>query len=144
MCKLVLLWTMLATVALALAGCGWTDDDDDDALDGGLLATFDVVGEEFKVWVTNPTTIEQILALEAGESSANIPNGRILRGAGEDDYNTPWSWHLDPEDIEMAEMTTEVCDAAPNYVEDNVDEFVDVVQRYCPWSAELVAVEDFR
>ena len=131
-------------VVLAVAGCGFGDDDDDNALDGGVLATFDVVGEEFKVWVTNPATIEQILALEAGESQAGIPSGRILNGPGEDDHNAPWTWHLDPEDIEMAEMTIEVCDATPSYVEANVEEFVDVVQRYCPWSAQLVRVEDFR
>jgi len=142
--RLRLTLALLALLAPALAGCGWTDDDDGGALDGGVLATFEVVGEEFKVWVTNAGTIEQILALEAGESQANIPNGRILRGAGVDDYNAPWSWHLDPEDIEMAEMTIELCDAAPSYVEDNVDEFVDVVQRYCPWNAQLVEVEDFR
>lgn len=138
-------WALFGVVLLTLSGCGFMDDDDDDnALDGGVLATFDVVGEEFKVWVTNSDTIEQILALESGESLANIPSGRILRGAGEDDHNAPWTWHLDPEDIEMAEMTIEVCDAVPSYVEANVDEFVDVVQRYCPWSAALVSVEDFR
>jgi len=27
---------------------------------GGVLATFDVVGERFKVWVTNPETVQQL------------------------------------------------------------------------------------
>jgi hypothetical protein len=115
-----------------------------DALEGGVLATFDVTGEAFTVWVTNPATIEQLLALERGESTANIPNGRLLRGAGEADHNAPWSWHLDPEDIEMAEITIELCDGAPSYVEDNVAEFADNIGRYCPWSAQLVALEDRR
>jgi hypothetical protein len=58
----------------------------------GVLATFDVDGEQFRVWVTNPQTIQQILELEQGKSMANIPNGRILRGPGYQDHNTPWSW----------------------------------------------------
>jgi hypothetical protein len=110
-------------------------------LDGGVLATFDVNGEIFQVWVTNPQTVQQILDLAAGESAANIPNGRILRGPGAADHNLPWSWHLDPEEIEMAEMTMELCDGRPSYVEEQLDEFVDTIGRYCPWSARLVSVE---
>lgn len=44
----------------------------------------------------------------------------------------------------MASMTTEVRDAEPSYVEQNVDEFVDNVKRCCPWSAKLVSVQDYR
>lgn len=110
-------------------------------LQGGVLATFDVAGEQFRVWVTNPQTIQQILDLAAGNSLANIPNGRIVRGPGEADHNLPWSWHLDAEEIEMAEMTIEVCDGTPSYVEEHVDEFADTVGRYCPWSARLVSVD---
>jgi hypothetical protein len=114
------------------------------ALSGGVLATFTVSGETFKVWVTNPVAIDQLLAVQAGESAASIPNGRILAGPGAGDHNAPWSWHLDPEDIEMAEFTMELCDGAPNYVEDNVPEFTDTIGRYCPWAAELIALEDRR
>ncbi len=110
-------------------------------LDEGVLATFDVDGEVFQVWVTNPQTAQQILDLAAGESMANIPNGVILRGPGAAEHNLPWSWHLDPEQIEMAEMTTEVCDGQPSYVEEHLDEFVDSVGRYCPWGARLLSVE---
>lgn len=113
-------------------------------LQGGLLATFDVSGETFRVWVTNPATIDQLLALEAGASTASIPNGRILAGAGAGDHNAPWSWHLDPEDIEMADFTMELCDGEPSYVEANLAEFTNNVQRYCPWAAALVALEDRR
>jgi hypothetical protein len=112
--------------------------------ESGVLATFDVDGEQFRVWVTNPQTIQQILELEQGKSMANIPNGRILRGPGYQDYNAPWSWHLDPQEIEMAEFTMEVCDGRPSYVEEHVDEFVDVMGRYCPWAAKLVDVQDMR
>ena len=108
----------------------------------GILATFDVAGERFRVWVTNRRTIEQIRDLQKGTSQATIPNGRILRGRGAGRHNRPWHWHLDPRNIEMAENAIEVCDARPSYVEENRDYFVDQVGRYCPWSARLVDVED--
>jgi hypothetical protein len=121
-----------------------TDVPGNAQLGDGLLATFDVDGERFRVWVTNLETIQQILDLQAGNSQASIPNGRILRGPGLGGHNLPWNWHLDPERIEMAEMTIELCDGLPSYVNENVEEFVVVVGRYCPWSAQLVEVRDLR
>jgi hypothetical protein len=139
---------VLWIVSILLAACGGSGAASPtaptDALKGGVLATFEVTGERFKVWVTNPDTIQQLLGLQAGTSSASIPNGRILRGPGETNHNAPYSWHLDPQDIEMAEMTMELCDGAPSYVEEQVDEFVETVQRYCPWSAQLVELQDLR
>jgi hypothetical protein len=111
---------------------------------GGVLATFEVVDNTFSVWVTNETTIQQLFDLWAGASSANIPNGRILRGPGEAGHNEAWSWHLDPEEIEMAEATIELCDGTPSYVEETLDYWVDTVGYYCPWSAELIRLYDFR
>jgi hypothetical protein len=127
---------------LAVDNVSPTEPTPTTGLQGGILATFDVNGEQFQVWVTNPETVQQILDLAAGASSAKFPNGRILRGPGPVDFNSPWSWHLDPGDIEMSEMTTEVCDGTPSYVEEHLDEFVDTVGRYCPWSARLVDVQD--
>ncbi|MEX0760877.1 MAG: hypothetical protein WD208_03325 [Dehalococcoidia bacterium] len=115
-----------------------------DALAGGVLAEFDVSGEVFRAWVTNSETIDDLFALEEGESMANIPNGIIHRGPGQGDHNEPWSWRLDPGEIQMAEVTIEVCDGAPSFVEEEVDYFVDDVGRYCPWNAELVSLEDHR
>lgn len=115
-----------------------------DELEGGVLATFDVLGETFRVWVTNPETIQQLRDLEASESDANIPNGRIHHGPGMADHNEPWSWHLDPEDIEMAELTMELCDGALWFVEEEVDYFVETVERFCPWEARLISLEDYR
>jgi hypothetical protein len=113
-------------------------------LQGGVLATFELNDQTFKVWVRNLEAIQALYQLEAGGSSANIPNGKILPGPGQGDHNAPYTWHLDPDEIDMAEFTVEVCDAEPDYVQENVDEFVNVVGRYCPWSATLVSLEDFR
>ncbi len=113
-------------------------------LKGGVLASFEVEGERFKVWVTKPETIQQILDLKEGKSTANIPNGRIARGSGLGNHNAPWSWHLDAQEIAMADVTIEVCDGKPSYVEEHLDEYVNTVERYCPWAAKLVDVQDLR
>jgi hypothetical protein len=111
-------------------------------LSGGVLATFDVLGENYSIFITNKETIEQVLVLQRGESAATIPSGRLLRGSVT--YNEPWSWHIDSEDVHMAEITIELCDGLPSQVEANMDYWVNTVQRFCPWQAQLVGVRDFR
>jgi hypothetical protein len=113
------------------------------ALRDGVLATFEVGGERFRVWTTNPQTIHDLHELRRGTSTANLPNGRNLRGPGRARHNAPYHWHLDPQDITMAEVAIELCDALPSYVEENVDEFVERVGRYCPWAAQLVELRDY-
>ncbi|MEA2529666.1 MAG: hypothetical protein QOF33_3728 [Thermomicrobiales bacterium] len=111
---------------------------------GGVLATFKVQDERFRVWVTNPETVQALFDLKDGKSTASIPNGRLRPGPGIERHNAPWHWHLDPEDIELADFTTELCDAKPSYVEAHRREFIRKVGRYCPWAAELVDLQDFR
>jgi N-acetylneuraminic acid mutarotase len=113
-------------------------------LRGGMLATFDVVGQRFTVWVTNKTAIDQVLAIQQGRTTATIPVARILRGPGQAAHNAPYHWHMDPDNIEFAVAAIEVCDGTPSFVESHIDYFVDVVKTYCPWSAKLVALQDYR
>ena len=115
-----------------------------DELKGGVVATFDVVGFNFRVFVTNPNTIEDLFRLQRWESTANIPNGSLRPGPGAGQHNLPWSWHLDPEDVHMAEFTIELCDGTPAFVEENLDHWLETVGQYCPWSAMLMELEDFR
>lgn len=140
---LIAFCALAATFALAACG-GDPSGPKDGPLAGGVLATFQVSGEEFRVWTDDDTTIGDLLALAAGESQANIPNGRLAPGPGRGDHNEPWSWHMEPGDISMAELTVEVCDGRPSFVEENLDHWLNDVQRFCPWSAQLVEVEDFR
>jgi hypothetical protein len=136
-----------ALVAMAmtlLLSCGRSPTAPDDRLSGGILATFAVSGEPFRVWITNRDTIAQVLALQRGTSQATIPNGRLRTGAGRGNHNQPYSWHLDPEDIQMAEVTIELCDGRPSYIEANRDQFIREVGRYCPWGAQLQQVQDHR
>ncbi|MFO8175953.1 MAG: hypothetical protein R6T96_16835 [Longimicrobiales bacterium] len=131
------------TLLLFFQGCddGGTGTDSD--LAGGVLASFDVEGEVFRIWVTNPATILQLYDLQAGTSAANIPNGPLRTGPGRGAHNLPWSWHMDPAETEMAENTIEVCDGLPSYVEENLQEWLSL-GRYCPWAAQLLDLEDYR
>lgn len=129
----------LLAVVWLLGSCHTADDP---GLNGGVLAVFAVQEEHFAVFVTNPATCEQIIALRDGRSQASIPNGRLRRG--QVPYNLPWSWHIDPDDMAMAEATIELCDATPSYIEAHLDEWLNTVVRFCPWSARLVSVTDYR
>ncbi|MBI2957356.1 MAG: hypothetical protein HYY32_00795 [Chloroflexi bacterium] len=111
-------------------------------LKGGILATFQVVDEKYSVFITNKETIEQVFAVQRGESLATIPSGRVIRGPVP--HNQPWSWHIDSEEVGMAEATIELCDGKPSHVETNLDYWVDTVRFFCPWSAKLDRVQDFR
>lgn len=129
----------LLAAAWLLGSCRTADDPD---LKGGVLAVFAVQEERFAIFTTNPATCEQIIALGDGRSLASIPNGRVRRG--QVPYNPPWSWHIDPNDVAMAEATIELCDATPSYIEAHLDEWLNTVVRFCPWSARLVSVTDYR
>lgn len=109
----------------------------------GALATFNVNGEIFQVWVTNPSAVRDMRILARGGEAPSIPVGRVLRGPGRASHNVPYTWHLDPRTVEMADFTTEVCDAEPSYVEANREEFVENVRYYCPWSARLIRLRDY-
>lgn len=135
----------MAATVVSTSGC---ESDpaapDHEELTGGVLATFEVSGDEFRVWTDDETSIQQLLDVEAGRSQATIPNGRLLEGPGRGEHNTPWSWHLDPDDLTMAEMTAEVCDGRPSFVEEDLEYWLNQVGRFCPWNAELVELRDFR
>jgi len=134
----------MALAMLATACSDSTPTDSDNPLAGGLLATFSVEGETFSVWTDGPLAMADLLALQAGLGTATIPNSTLHRGPGLGDHNAPYSWHMDPTRLEIADATIEVCSGLPSFVEANVDEWVDVVGQYCPWSAVLVTLEDFR
>lgn len=118
--------------------------DLDAELKGGVLATFDVKGQPLHVFVTNAATIDSLYKLQSGLSFARIPFGALKPGPGAGLSNSPWSWHMDPVDISMAELTAELYDATPQYVEDTLDTWLNTVKRYSPWSAKLVSIKDYR
>lgn len=134
-----MLLPVIATVSVFLISCGCGSESE---LSGGILATFDVEGEKYSIFIQNPDTIADVLALQRGESQASIPSGRII---GEPvSYNQPWNWHIDPMDVHMAEFTIEACSGLPSYIEEDPDYWINTLGRFCPWSARLVEVQDYR
>ncbi len=103
-------------------------------------ATFvvQVVGEQFRVRIHDEDEIAEARALLQSGDSLNL-SGRILRGNG--GFNTGYSWHLRPETVEFTDLTMELCDGRPSFVEANVDYFVDTVEVYCPWGVRVISEE---
>ncbi|MEQ1440635.1 hypothetical protein AAG565_14855 [Fontimonas sp. SYSU GA230001] len=132
---------MGATLAvLVLAACGGGDGRDVCCAplpQSGLYATFSVGNETFSAAITDADGKAEARALWAGTSSAGIPNGELRCTAAA--WNAPWSWHLAPDTIRFADVTTEVCDGTPSYVDAHCADFG---PRYCPWSAQLTALRD--
>jgi hypothetical protein len=123
----------LAAAALATSACGSGDGASGDPT-GPVVVTFEVVDERFKALLTDPADIDIARRLLAGEDVPSIPNGRVLRETG---VNEGYGWSLDPNDIEFADVTVEVCDGLPSDVETGVV----TGDRYCPWSAVVLGVE---
>ena len=121
-----------------LCGCSRSES----SLCGGIVVSFEVGGEVYNVFITDEEAIEEVFAVQRGDSQATIPSGKLLRGS--QCYNLPWSWHIDPEDIHMAESTIELCDGLPSHVEDKLGYWVDTVGRFCPWDARIIHIEDYR
>ncbi len=125
--------TVLAAAIVVLVGCA--DDGPDNAAPGAAVATIQVVDETFKVELITPELVDHAEQLLAGEEIAGIPLGTVVRD--DPGVNAPWSWHIDPATLEFADMTIEVCDGLPSFVEDGTV----TSDQYCPWSAKVIAVD---
>jgi hypothetical protein len=124
-----------ATLVIGIAACG------DDSGSGGeadpAVVTIRVIDEEYRIELVTPESIENARMLLDGEEAPSIPNGVVVRD-GDGGVNEPWSWHIDPASLEWADMTIEVCDGLPSDVEDDII----TSDRYCPWSAEVIALDE--
>jgi hypothetical protein len=99
--------------------------------------TIDVVGERFTLQATDPGTIQQLIDNYNGKNNFHV-TGTLVKGSG--GFNSPWSWHLDPSSVRMAEISIELCDGTPSFVEKNLDYWLDTVHNYCPWGSKVVAI----
>ncbi|MFQ5950918.1 MAG: hypothetical protein ACE5KH_02400 [Candidatus Geothermarchaeales archaeon] len=96
-----------------------------------------VIDESFVIHVTDPQAAQDAKDRFEGKNSM-FPIGTLVLGDG--GFNSPWSWHLDPDTVRMTEASIEVCDGLPSDIEGNLDYWIDTVGSFCPWSAEIVEV----
>ena len=115
----------------ALAAC---DDASTDPVEAAEF-TVQVVDEQFRVRIEDPYEIAQARALIGTNNTVNV-TGQILRGHG--GFNTGYSWHLKPSSVALVDLSIELCDGMPSYVEENVGYYVDTVKQYCPWGARIM------
>ena len=127
--------TFLLTLMLGLAAVGCFSPASSPS-PNGVVVTFRVADrEEYKVRLTDPADIEIARKLLAGEQAPGIPNGKVARGTP--DANVGYTWHIDPTDIEFADVTIELCDGLPSDVEKNQISG----DRYCPWAAKVIKID---
>ena len=101
----------------------------------GIVVTFRVADQEYKIRLTDPADLDIARQLLAGEEAPSIPNGVVVRG--ETDVNEGYSWHIDQASVEFADVTMEVCDGRPSDVEQDLIPS----DRYCSWDASVIAIE---
>lgn len=125
----ILRTSLLAIILLIGTACG----DDSPA---PILVTFETPSGSFIARFVDPLSIDRAREALGAGGSAGIPNGRILEGDG--GVNIGHNWHL--EDVELVDVTIEVCDGTADFVDENLEVFLDL-GNYCPWSALVVAIE---
>lgn len=90
--------------------------------------------------LTNPEKIKEARdILDGKEKGATHILGTIIKEPR--DYNSPWSYHLDPSTIGFFENIEEVCDAGIKYVENHLDEACGAFLpgcKWCPWGSGLI------
>jgi uncharacterized protein DUF6438 len=115
----------------------WTGSATSFPEERGVIVTFRVAdSEQYKIRLTDPTDIEIARKLLDGNEAPPIPNGVVVRESSA--VNVGYSWHIDPDTVEFVDVTTEVCDGLPSDVEKGLI----TSDRYCPWSAEVVAIDE--
>jgi hypothetical protein len=122
---------VLATVILSWMSVACSGNEPT-APSRGALVTFRVADETFRLRLLDERQIDAAHQAANGGRS-RIPNGRLVAGTS---VNVGWSWHV--EDVEFAELTTEVCDGRPSDVEREGVSFGG--GRFCPWTARVVSI----
>ncbi len=119
-----------------LSACGIQNDDDNTRY-YKFTHESDDIEYSFVAKTSNSDVIarvEEELEKPFDERRLHI-NGVIERGTK--DYNDNWSWHFVENQWALAEISTEVCDGRPSFVEEDIDYWVDQVGRFCPWSSRV-------
>ncbi len=95
-----------------------------------------VGGESFRLRLDDPQAIAHAEKLMAARRIGVIM-GELAAGDG--GFNGPYSWHLIPASFQTPDVAIEVCDGVPSYVEEHLQEWLEKIGTYCPWSARISA-----
>jgi hypothetical protein len=126
----------LLLVPALLTACGNGDTtaptDPTPPAGDGVIVRFATPAGDFLVVIEDEESLARLEGAEPGEH-IGIPNGRLVKGDG--GVNTGHDWHL--VEVEIVDMTIEVCDGTADYVDDlGYDAFVEQHgDRFCPWGA---------
>ena len=134
----------LMAVILLVGACKDKNETPDcqlDIADGTRFYEFAHRGSDytFYAWTSDTAVIAHVeaqLALPEDDRNQHI-NGRIVALPEGCDWNMDWSWYFAPNDWDMAELSIELCDGNPQYVEDHLQDYLDI-DRYCPWSSYVL------
>ncbi len=96
-------------------------------------------GTTFYAWTNKAEVIAAV------EAQLNLPleqrgqhiNGKIAKIEGDCDLNQGWSWYFLSDEWVLADASIELCDGNPQYVEDNLDDYL-AIERYCPWGSVVL------
>lgn len=129
---------LLVLFALSLLlGCGG------DTVIVGDSADFvvKVNNEQFVARMTDPASITRAREILQGKAENAILLGDVRRGSGGFNRGRSkiWNWHLTPDSVRFADVTIELCDGTPSYLEENLDEWLVQIKQFCPWSAEIIS-----
>jgi hypothetical protein len=118
----------MALAALIFTGCAGPTTPHAPFVD----FVIDVAGERFVARLTDPDTI-RLAGANLDRQNNRFPIGTLKPGNG--GFNTPWTWHLDPDSVRFVEVAIELCDGRPSYVESHQSDYAS----YCPWGARVVS-----
>ena len=106
-----------------------------------VLFTVGIHGENdesnFIVATNNSSLIGQCYAqLELPETYRTLHiNGSLDQTNG--GFNSPWNWHIIPNEWELAEMSVGTCNGSPFDVENNLEYWINDVGQLCNWGSYI-------
>jgi len=127
------MFSFLLPLIIVLFGCSSENPVQPPA--NGQYFIVQVGRERFTMFVTDPPTIQFATENFQGKNH-KFPTGRISLSNG--GFNSPWSWHFQPDNIRMADVAIEVCDGLPSHVNSHLNDYL--ATGYCPWSAKVIQV----
>ena len=129
-------WLERAFVAGVLVFAGACDSEDPLYPDHYPVFEIEQAGERFRVEVADEDVAATLDALRVSGEPASVLMGELVAGDG--GFNGPYGWHLDPETVEVVDMAIELCDGKPSFVEEDLEYWLETVERYCPWGPKVV------